>query len=50
MSGKKRQQRAQRRSRERIRAYLYGSDRESGTSRGASFAGGGSGAVACGKP
>lgn len=50
MSVKKRQQRAQRRSRERIRTYLYGSDRE-GTSRSAaSFAGGGSGAVSCGQP
>lgn len=43
----KRHQRAQRRSRDRIRVYLYGSDREGASRMPASFAGGGSGAVSC---
>ena len=44
----KNKQRAQRRSRDRIRVYLYGADREGASSVSASFAGG-SGAVTCGQ-
>lgn len=50
MSGRKRQQKTLRRSRDRIRVYLYGADREAGLSCAASFAGGGCGGVACGQP
>lgn len=46
----KNQKRAQRRSRDRIRAYLYGADREGVASSSASFAGGGCGGVTCGRP
>jgi|TARA_R110002124_G_scaffold95963_4_gene240262 hypothetical protein len=50
MALSKRQKRANRRSRERVRVYLYGSDREKSSSGKASFAGGGCGGVACGAP
>lgn len=39
MSASKRQQRAQRRNRDRIRHYLYGSDREGASACAAAFAG-----------
>jgi hypothetical protein len=48
MSKKKRHQKALRRSRERIRVYLYGADREEAATCTASFAGGGCGGVVCG--
>ncbi|MCB1397235.1 MAG: hypothetical protein H6898_02925 [Rhodobacter sp.] len=47
MSATKRKQKTQRRSRDRMRVYLYGSDRDGALAGGAAFAGGGCGAVRC---
>lgn len=47
MSTTKRKQRNLRRQRDRIRVYLYGSDREGAASGHAAFSAGGCGGVRC---
>ncbi|MCB1362076.1 MAG: hypothetical protein H6899_17550 [Rhodobacter sp.] len=47
MSKTRRQKRAQRRSREHVTLYLYGSDREDAMRSAAAFGAGGAGGVAC---
>lgn len=49
MTVKNHKQHTQRSGHERVRVYLYGADREATSGCVASFAGGGSGGVACGQ-